>query len=632
MRRLALAMLALAAVIPGQESLSLEEVLRRPVLLDPNQPALEVKAYTAARVPAVPAWKTAAEWDAYAGSLRREFLEKVVLRGEARAWVNAPAKVEWLDVLPGRGYRVKKFRFEVMPGMWLPGLLYEPEKLRGKAPAVLNVNGHERTGMATPYIQTRCIHLARNGIVAMNPEWFNRGQLQNASGFAHSRLNQLDLTGTSGVSLFYLSMQRTLDLLISLPNTDPERIAVTGLSGGGWQTIFLSALDTRVKLANPVAGYSSFVTRTQFPDLDLGDSEQTPSDMAAVADYAHLTALMAPRVLQLAYNAKDDCCFRADYAVGPLLQAGRLSYSAYKSDDRLRYHINHGKGHNYDGDNRDAFYSLLQQYFLRGRGGDLPPEQVEESEIRPAEQLAVPLPEGNLDFQTLALRLAGALPRQGVPAGREELKEIVRLKEYAVDAVAAGSARWKAGTARFWRLRMGQEWTVPAVEVEPAMPNGTVLVVADEGRAEAAQEIEPLLTEGRRVVAIDPFYFGESKFARRAWLWAILVAAVGDRPLGLQAGQVAAAARWLAGRGLGPVTLHASGFRSSLFALIAAAAEPQAISEVRLRGAMTSLKGILERDLTAEQAPELFCFGLLESFDIPQIGALVSPRAVRRIP
>ena len=103
----------------------------------------------------------------------------------------------------------------------------------------------------------------------------------------------------------------------------PTRLGVTGLSGGGWQTILLSSLDPRVKLAMPVAGYSSFVTRTQFPEMDLGDSEQTPVDLGRYADYTHLTAMVAPNPLQIANNARDNCCFRADYAQAPLMVAAR---------------------------------------------------------------------------------------------------------------------------------------------------------------------------------------------------------------------------------------------------------------------------------------------------------------------
>ncbi|HNP74429.1 MAG TPA: hypothetical protein PKK15_25130, partial [Kouleothrix sp.] len=62
------------------------------------------------------------------------------------------------------------------------------------------------------------------------------------------------------------------------------------------------------------------------PTLDLGDSEQTPSDLAGVADYSHLTAMMAPRWLTIANNAKDSCCFRADYAPAPDQRPHRCAY------------------------------------------------------------------------------------------------------------------------------------------------------------------------------------------------------------------------------------------------------------------------------------------------------------------
>ena len=69
-----------------------------------------------------------------------------------------------------------------------------------------------------------------------------------------------------------------------------------------------------------MAGYSSFKTRVEFFS-DLGDSEQTPTDLAMLADYTHLTALRAPRPTLLTYNAKDECCFLADHALQPLLDA-----------------------------------------------------------------------------------------------------------------------------------------------------------------------------------------------------------------------------------------------------------------------------------------------------------------------
>ena len=49
-----------------------------------------------------------------------------MFRGEAAKWRSVPVKEEWLDTIPGDGYRLRKFRYQVLPGMWLPALLYEP--------------------------------------------------------------------------------------------------------------------------------------------------------------------------------------------------------------------------------------------------------------------------------------------------------------------------------------------------------------------------------------------------------------------------------------------------------------------------------------------------------------------------
>jgi cephalosporin-C deacetylase-like acetyl esterase len=198
----------------------------------------------------MPLISTAAQWDQVSEQIRNQVLDRVVLQGEAKNWREAKTRVEWLETLNGPGYRVKKLRYEAIPGLWIPALLYEPEKLSGKVAAVLNVNGHEGTGMSTPYIQLRCINLAKRGILALNFEWYGMGQLK-LENFDHYRSNQIDLTGTSGVALHYLAQKRAIDLLLAHPNADPDRLAVTGLSGGGWQTIFISALDKRVKIPWP---------------------------------------------------------------------------------------------------------------------------------------------------------------------------------------------------------------------------------------------------------------------------------------------------------------------------------------------------------------------------------------------
>ncbi|MGA2257673.1 MAG: hypothetical protein ABSG53_23680, partial [Thermoguttaceae bacterium] len=435
---------------------------------------------------------------------------------------------------------------------------------------------------------------------------------------------------------------RSLDLLLGLPHADPSRVAVTGLSGGGWQTIFISALDPRVTLANPVAGYSGVLTRIQNLE-DLGDSEQAPNDMAALADYTHLTAMRAPRPTLLTKNAKDDCCFAAGHSLAPLMEAARPIYALYGRPDALRSHVNDNPGtHNYELDNRQAFYRMVGDFFYP-HSKSFDPKEIEcQSEVKSQKELDVALPATNEDFHSLALRISKDLPRQPGPPRdegelktwqhqrRAQLRELVKAKEYKVKAVESGREEKNGVHYIFWRLQIGSAWTVPAVEMTRGAAGKTALLMADAGRASMAPAVERLLAEGYRVLAVDPFYLGESKIAREGSRWMLLVASLGERPLGIQASQIAAVARWSTAESkTRPVTLVAVGPRSSTAALVAAALEDKAVGQIDLRQPLASLKEVIQRDWTVDQAPELFCFGLLVQFDIATLKAMASPRPVK---
>jgi hypothetical protein len=527
----------------------------------------------------------------------------------------------------GEGYTIKKLRFEVVPDLWIPALLYEPTKLNGKSPVFLNVNGHDGAGKAAPYKQIRCINMAKRGIIALNLEWFGMGQLRGP-GFGHYKLNQLDLCGTSGVAPFYLAMQRGLDILLEHEHADPTRVGVAGLSGGGWQTIFFSSLDTRVTLANPVAGYSSFLTRIHHYS-DLGDSEQTPVDLAATGDYAHLTALLAPRVALLTYNEKDNCCFAAPHALPPLRLAARSAFQTLGKPENLHDHINHDPGtHNFERDNREALYRVIGQHWYADDAKFSATEIDCQAEVKKAEELNVELPAENLDLQKLAARLMKDLPR-GKP-DRAALRSTLGLTDKPGKLTAEKGVESELGKTKViaWKLRINDEWTVPAVELSAGGDKGAAIVLADGGRATESERVRQLLADGWQVLAVDPFYFGESKIKSHDFLFALLVSSVGERALGVQAAQLHQIARWLKKeRKAKTVRIVASGPRTSLIAL-AAAASHESVDSLQLRGSLGSLKEVIEQGGQVDKTPEQFCFGLLERTDIAQMAKLVAPREV----
>ncbi len=599
-------------------STAIERALAQEII-GPDLALEEVRVFNETRVPDMPSVRSAAEWKAKAREYRRNVLNKVVFRGEAAKWRDTPLRVEWSAVIEGLpGYRIRKLRFEAVPGWWIPALLYEPTKLSGKRPVVLNVNGHDGKGKAADYKQIRCINQAKRGMIALNVEWIGMGQF--ASRMSHYQMNQMDLCGTAGIAPFFLNMSKGLDVLLSHPNADPKRVAVAGLSGGGWQTIFISSLDERVTLANPVAGYSSFKTRARH-GMDLGDSEQTPNDLALYADYTHLTALLANRAALLTYNAKDNCCFTAGHALPPLLAAAQPIFRLLGRGEFLRSHINHDPGsHNFELDNRQQLYRFIGDVFYQGQEYDWQ-EIPSADEVKTYDELLVDLPEENGGFNSIALGLMETLPKPFEGDKRRRLLEVVSAKNYTAKAKRVRGE----GAMVHFQFQVGDDWTLPGTVFTPDAPMATTLLIADAGRKAQAERVESLLAKGRRVVAFDPFFFGESKIKSRDFLHVILMHAAGERALGVQASQISAVAEWAKKQYRQPVELMSAGPRLSVAARLAAV-QSNAISALKLHDPMKSLKEVIRENKGANHMPEMMCFGLLESFDLPQIEALIAPR------
>lgn len=620
----------LAAAADKLDPAEVSRWLEQPIL-QPNTTIQEAQSYCRAKVRPWADSTSIADWEESRDRMRADVLQQVVFRGEAANWREAKLGVEYLDPIEGGpGYAIRKLRYEALPGLWIPALLYIPNQLEGKVPVALHVNGHDRNGKAADYKQLRCIHLAKQGMLVLNAEWLGMGQL-NLPNFGHYKMNQLDLCGTSGLAPFYLAMSRGLDVLLSHKNADPDRVAVAGLSGGGWQTIIISSLDERVTLANPVAGYSSFMTRIGV-SADLGDSEQTPVDLAKYADYFHLTAMRAPRPTLLTYNAKDNCCFVAGSALPPLLEVAQPLYKLYNKPDFLRSHVNEDPGdHNFGLDNRLAYYRMVGDHFFANQPFSAEEAADLKDEVKTAEQLQVPLPEANADFNSLALKLAESLPKNpDVPiAGRSAWRKefVKRLKTEILRwpqddaALSQGTTENMDGVTITRRtLRMSDSWTVPIVELARGEPQGTMLILGDAGRKALAEQAIKVLEEDQRVIAIDPFYFGECALGKQDFLYGLLLSSVGDRPLGIEAAQVSAVCKMLAKEKKSHIGVLPVGPRSTLIALCAAI-DSEVTTNLHLTDGYASLKDVLTQNKSVNEAPELFTFGLLEFADIPQLTA-----------
>lgn len=590
----------------------------------------QVREYLLGRIAKPPAATGAEAWTAEAARIRSHMLRDVVFHGWPREWVDAKPKFEEAGVIEGRGYRIRKLRYEILPGFESAALLYEPEKLEGRIPAILNVNGHVGApGKAVEYKQKRCINFARHGILALNLEWLSFGEL-GAKENAHWFGGHLDLVGTHELGLFYLAMRKGLDYLYDHPNVDRARLGVTGLSGGGWQTIVLSALDERVRAAVPVAGFSSMASRVEVREFgDLGDVEQSATDLLDGYDYTHLIAMMAPRPVLLAYNAEDDCCFRAPI-VKPLIFDGiQPFYALYRKAVAFEWHENRDPGtHNYQLDNRLAAYRFFSKNF------DLKPIDDEDgvaTEVRSAEELNVGLPEDNLTILGLARKLAREIQRG--PADRKRLAEVVRYKPVRPSRVwTVANSKNHGVESKSYIFRMDNGLSAPGVWLRAiGAPGGApgAIVLSDQGIAATAAPAADRVNRGEQVLAAE-LVFGSAEWQKsEAWGFEQIVHAAGERAIGLEAAQLLELAHWIQGvTGQKQVRLETDGIRTQTIGLIAAALEPGLFSDVIARDGMRSFSYILEKPVEYSAGPDLFCLDLYKDFDIDQLAALAAPSKV----
>jgi len=641
MMRLRLTILLLisaGAVLPQTEPRYMEERLKEEIL-PPSVALFQLRQYILNRVAKLPTTTSASEWTTDSKRIRDQIVSDVVFHGWPKEWVDAPPKFEDLGVTPGNGYQIRKLRYEIVPGFQSTAILYEPLNLHGKVPAILNVNGHVGPpGKSVEYKQKRCITFARNGVLALNLEWLSFGEL-GAEFNQHWYGAHLDLVGANELGLFYLAMRKGLDYLYEHPNTDRARLGMTGLSGGGWQTIILSSLDERVKVSAPIAGFSSIIPRVEAKEFgDIGDVEQSATDLFDGRDYPWLVALRAPRPTLLAYNAEDDCCFRAAMVKPGVFDAIRPFYSLYGKLDDFAWHENRDPGtHNYQLDNRIAAYEFFSREF------HLPLMKEDPgigSEVKSYDELVVGLPADNQTIVGLARKFADQVRRDTLSSDasareseRAKLRRVVRYEPTKTERLwTTGISKHGGIETKAHLFAMSDGLTTNAVWLRPIGAADTApatIVIDDKGKAAASEPVTDRLTRGEQVVAADLPFHGDAWKDDSTWLFEQMINTTGARPLGIEAAHLIELARWLKQQGATSVRLESNGMRSQVVALVASALEPTLFSEVVVRNGMNSLRYLVDKPVNFHEAADLFCLDLYKTTDLDRLTALSKPTVVK---
>lgn len=286
---------------------------------------------------------SADDWKAHRDRMRQQLAEMLGL------WP-MPLRTELNAAITGRvehdEFAVEKLHFQSRPGLYVTANLYIPKNLTARAPAILYVCGHGNTvrdgisyGSKTPY-QRHGAWYARNGYVCLIIDTLQHGEIQ---GLHHGtyRENQWwwHSHGYTPAGVETWNSMRAIDYLQSRPEVDPQRIGMTGRSGGGAYTWWTAALDERVKVAVPVAGI------TDLHNYVVDDCIEGHCDCMFMVnthrwDFAQVAALVAPRALLIS-NSDKDSLFPLE-GVLRLHEQTRRIYRMLGADDRLGLLITEG--------------------------------------------------------------------------------------------------------------------------------------------------------------------------------------------------------------------------------------------------------------------------------------------------
>ncbi|HEY1379723.1 MAG TPA: acetylxylan esterase, partial [Gemmataceae bacterium] len=181
---------------------------------------------------------TRADWDA----------RRTTVRAAVRAAIGpvpaepCPLNPQLLGTLDRTGYRVEKLAFQSRPDVWVTANVYVPAGGTGKRPAVLAVHGHHAWARIDPTVQSYCIGLATLGFVVLCVDAFGAGErhASPARGTYHGSLDGAALwpVGQTLLGMQLYDNRRAVDYLLTRPEVDPNRLGVTGASGGGNQTMY----------------------------------------------------------------------------------------------------------------------------------------------------------------------------------------------------------------------------------------------------------------------------------------------------------------------------------------------------------------------------------------------------------
>ena len=591
--------------------------------------------------------KTAEDWVKRAEEIRSAMVEWTQLPSE-----KTPLNARTTGRLERDDYVVEKVLFESRPGFYVSGNLYLPRNSIGRRPAILNVLGHNSTGKTSEEKQLRCIPQVKKGFVAFVIDGIGQGERRiedyaifgSMPGAVHRTIGaQAFLAGTHLFSFMVWDAIRAIDYLCSRPEVDPERIGITGTSGGGMMSTYILPFEPRIKVAVPACNPNTWTHRVA---ANLAtDHEQVffgafPKGIDPRGDplFAHV-----PKPLLI--NATSDDNLNPPRGVWELHSWLYRAYAANGHPEKLHTTMVRAP-HDYNQEQRE----VTNAWMLRWLGDDISGSFLEgelpiepESDLWCTETGDLYALDGSLTPHDLVKTYYSEhLPAVRVGASTAEVTELRRemAKDFeeligfrlarTAPAVRELPQRETGGTRiKPFVLKPEEGIRLPAVWIESsvAKPGSLVLYLQEEGKESLLRDqevVETLLGRGSRILAVDLRGTGETAPGKEGYFWDFLA----GRPIsGQRVGDVLSILSWVEEQGvdLKGVRVWGHGLAGIWAAMATLYSEP--VGGMVLEGSLISFEDVILRQLP-QYNHEILIPGIVKRFDLPDLYAALCPTSV----
>lgn len=317
-------------------------------------------------------WTTKADWEKRAEVIREGLITGMKLDQMPKR--DTPFNVLIHSTREMDGYIVENIAIESFPGFLITGNLYRPlskEPFR-KSPAILSVHGHGSDPRFGESVQKRSAAFARMGAVVFAYDMIGYGDSK-----------QVEHKMPIALTIQTYNSQRVIDYLVSRPDVDPDKIAVTGESGGGTQSIMITALDPRIKVSVPVVMVSAYF----FGGCVCESGMPVHKSAHHQTNNVEIAALAVPRPMLLVSDG-GDWTKNTPRIEMPYLQKVYAQYDAESKVDNVHLPA---ERHDYGPSKRAVAYNFLAQYLGLNAGKILVKNQFDESFVTllPKEDLMV---------------------------------------------------------------------------------------------------------------------------------------------------------------------------------------------------------------------------------------------------